>query len=37
MTGVDELTLASLLVSRLMHDLAASAGAVSNGVEMLKE
>ncbi len=37
MTNTDELTLASLLVSRLMHDLAASAGAVSNGVEMLKE
>lgn len=37
MTDADELTLASLLVSRLMHDLAASAGAVSNGVEMVKE
>ncbi len=33
----DELSLASLLVSRLMHDLAASAGAVGNGIEMLRE
>ncbi len=33
----DELVLASLLVSRLMHDLAASAGAVGNGIEMLRE
>ena len=37
MAQADELTLASLLVSRLMHDLAASAGAVGNGIEMLKE
>ena len=37
MTDADELTLASLLVSRLMHDLAASAGAGGNGIEMLKE
>lgn len=33
----DELSLASLLVSRLMRDLAASAGAVGNGIEMLRE
>jgi histidine phosphotransferase ChpT len=33
----DELVLASLLVLRLMHDLAASAGAVGNGIEMLRE
>lgn len=33
----DELQLASLLVSRLCHDLAAPAGAVGNGIEMLRE
>ncbi|MSP21349.1 MAG: hypothetical protein EXQ93_07540 [Alphaproteobacteria bacterium] len=33
----DELALASLLVFRLMHDIAASAGAVGNGIEMLRE
>ncbi|MBM3508172.1 MAG: histidine phosphotransferase [Alphaproteobacteria bacterium] len=33
----DEVVLASLLVSRLMHDLAASAGAVGNGIEMLRD
>ena len=38
MTGPnDELLLASLLVSRLCHDLAAPAGAVGNGIEMLRE
>ena len=33
---MDELKVASLLVSRLCHDLAAPAGAVNNGLELLR-
>lgn len=34
---MDDLTVASLLVSRLCHDLAAPAGAVNNGLELLRD
>ena len=34
---VDDVTLASLLVSRICHDLAAPAGAVNNGLELLRD
>ena len=34
---MDDVTLASLLVSRLCHDLAAPAGAVNNGLELLRD
>ena len=34
---MDDVTLASLLVSRICHDLAAPAGAVNNGLELLRD
>jgi histidine phosphotransferase ChpT len=34
---VDDVTLASLLVSRICHDLVAPAGAVNNGLELLRD
>ena len=37
MAAADDLTVAALLVSRLCHDLAAPAGAVHNGIEMLRD
>ena len=33
----DDLTIAALLISRMCHDLAAPAGAVLNGVELLRD
>lgn len=37
MSAPDRLTVAALLISRICHDLAAPAGAVGNGIEMLRE
>ncbi|MDA1132805.1 MAG: histidine phosphotransferase family protein [Proteobacteria bacterium] len=37
MTAPTDLTIAALLVSRVCHDLSAPAGAVGNGIEMLRD